>query len=159
MEPVTNVNFSIAIGRPVPEHVRVRPLPGEIITIVPEYRGYHYFVVEDEIVIIEPRTRRIVVKIPRHGSRSASVSTTSSRIILAPEKRRLIHEIVTRERVQPVDAQIEITVGSELPRAVEVHKFSDKLYSEVPELRSYEFVVRDKDIVLVRDRRIVEVID
>jgi hypothetical protein len=159
VEPVTNVNFSISIGTSVPEHVRVRPLPGDIVTIVPEYRGYDYFVVEEEIIIIEPRTRKIVVTIPRHGSRSASVSTTSSRITLAPEKRKMIHEIVMRERVKPVDTTIEITVGSELPRAVEVYKFSDKIYSEVPELRSYEYFVRDNDVVLVRDRKIVEVID
>jgi Protein of unknown function (DUF1236) len=159
VEPVTNVNFSISIGTSVPETVRARRLPDEIVVIVPEYRGYDYFVVEEEIVIIEPRTRKIVVTIPRHGSRSASVSTTSSRINLAADKRRQIYEIVMRERIQPVETQIEITVGTELPRAVAVHKFSDKVYSEFPELRSYEYFVRSDDVVLVRERKIVEVIN
>jgi uncharacterized protein DUF1236 len=158
-EPVTNVNFTISVGVSVPESVHVRPLPDEIVTIVPEYRGYDYVVVEEEIVIIEPRTRKIVVTIPRHGSRSASVSTTSTRIDLAPEKRKLIREIVMRERVKPVGDQIEITVGNEIPRDVEVHKFSETIYSDVPELRSYEYFVRSNDVVLVRDRKIVEVIN
>jgi hypothetical protein len=158
-EPVTNVNFTISVGVSVPESVHVRRLPDEIVTIVPEYRGYDYVVIEEEIVIIEPRTRKIVVTIPRHGSRSASVSTTSTRIDLAPEKRKVIREIVMRERVKPVDDQIEITVGSEIPRNVEVHKFSEAIYSDVPELRSYEYFVRSNDVVLVRDRKIVEVIN
>ena len=158
-EPVTNVNFTISVGVSVPESVHVRPLPDEIVTIVPEYRGYDYVVVEEEIIIIEPRTRKIVVTIPRHGSRSASVSTTSTRIDLAPEKRKMIREIVMRERVKPVDDQIEIIVGNEIPRDVEVHKFSETIYSDVPELRSYEYFVRSNDVVIVRDRKIVEVIN
>ncbi len=32
--------------------------------IVPQYRGYDYIIVGDEIVIIEPRTMRIVAIIP-----------------------------------------------------------------------------------------------
>jgi hypothetical protein len=159
VEPVTHVNFTISVGVSVPESVHLRRLPDEIVTIVPEYRGYDYIVVEEEIVIIEPRTRKIVVTIPRRGSHSASVSTTSTRIDLAPEKRKIIREIVMRERVKPVDDLIEITVGSEIPPNVEVHKFSETIYSDVPELRSYEYFVRSNDVVLVRDRKIVEVIN
>jgi Protein of unknown function (DUF1236) len=97
------------------------------------------------------------VTIPRHGARSASVSTTT--FTLSPEKRRMLHEIVLRERISPVDAKTEVVVGRELPRTVEVHKFSDQTYSEIPELRSYEFFVKDTDVVLVRDKKIVEIID
>jgi Protein of unknown function (DUF1236) len=154
----TNVNFSISIGTSVPEHVRARRLPDEIVVIMPEYRGYDYIIVEDEIVIIEPRTRRIVTTMPRHGGRTAGVSTTM-RISLSPEQRRMLREIVLRENVRPVDAKMEIIVGRDLPRAVEVHKFSDQVYSEIPELRSYEFFVRESEVVLVRDKKIVEIID
>jgi hypothetical protein len=38
-------------------------LPVEIVTIVPAYRGYKYILVEEEIVIIDPRTLRIVAVI------------------------------------------------------------------------------------------------
>jgi Protein of unknown function (DUF1236) len=39
-------------------------LPEEIVRIVPEYRGYEYFLVGDEIVIIDPSTLEIVAIIP-----------------------------------------------------------------------------------------------
>ena len=39
------------------------PLPVEIVEIVPQYRGFYYIVVEDEIIIIAPTTREIVTVI------------------------------------------------------------------------------------------------
>lgn len=60
---VTNVNFNISVGTTVPHSVRVYDLPVEIVEIVPAYRGYKYILVEDEIVIIEPSTLRIVAVI------------------------------------------------------------------------------------------------
>jgi Protein of unknown function (DUF1236) len=39
-------------------------LPEEIVRIVPQYRGFDYFLVEDEIVIVDPRTLEIVAIIP-----------------------------------------------------------------------------------------------
>jgi len=35
-----------------------------IIDIHPEWRGYKYFIVNDEIVIVEPSSLRIVAVIP-----------------------------------------------------------------------------------------------
>jgi hypothetical protein len=57
------VNFSLSVGVTVPRTVRVFDLPPEIVTIVPAYRGYKYVIVEDEILIIDPRTLRIVAVI------------------------------------------------------------------------------------------------
>lgn len=57
---VTNVNFDIKVGVAVPRTVRVAPLPATLISIEPEWRGYMYFVYNDEIIIVEPRTLRIV---------------------------------------------------------------------------------------------------
>jgi uncharacterized protein Smg (DUF494 family) len=39
-------------------------LPEEIVRIVPQCRGFDYFLVEDEIVIVDPRTLEIVAIIP-----------------------------------------------------------------------------------------------
>jgi hypothetical protein len=60
---VTNVNFNISVGTKVPRTVRMVALPPTIVEIVPEYRGYLYFVYEDEIVIVEPSTMEIVAVI------------------------------------------------------------------------------------------------
>ena len=57
---MTNVNFDIKIGTVVPRTVRVAPLPPTLITIEPEWRGYMYFVYNDEIIVVNPRTLAIV---------------------------------------------------------------------------------------------------
>jgi hypothetical protein len=60
----SNANFSVSVGTRVPRSVHVVVLPEEIVRIVPEYRGYNYFLVGDEIVIVDPRTLEIVAIIP-----------------------------------------------------------------------------------------------
>ena len=57
---VTNVNFDIRVGTVVPRTVRVAPVPLTLVEIEPTWRGYMYFVYADEIIIVEPRTLRIV---------------------------------------------------------------------------------------------------
>jgi hypothetical protein len=58
--PVTNVNFAISVGTRVPRDVSFHPLPAEIVTIYPEWRGYEFVLVRDQIVVIDPRTLEIV---------------------------------------------------------------------------------------------------
>jgi hypothetical protein len=67
--PERNLNISIRIGETVPQNVRFHRLPPEIISIEPEYRDYEYFSTDDDIVIVEPRTKRIVSQVPRDASR------------------------------------------------------------------------------------------
>jgi len=63
------VHFSISAGTVIPasEHVELHVLPEEIVRVVPAYRGYRYFIVKNEIVIVEPSSRRIVTVIERTG--------------------------------------------------------------------------------------------
>ena len=57
---VTNVNFNIGVGTVVPTSVRFAPLPASIVEIHPAWRGYDYFVYNDEVIIIEPHSHKIV---------------------------------------------------------------------------------------------------
>jgi hypothetical protein len=56
----TNINFSVNVGTVVPSSVRVVEVPATIIRIHPQWKGYRYFVYNDEIIIVEPRTLKIV---------------------------------------------------------------------------------------------------
>jgi hypothetical protein len=60
IKPVTNVNFSISVGTRVPRTVSFHPLPAEVVTIYPDWRGYEFFLVGNEIVVVNPRTLEIV---------------------------------------------------------------------------------------------------
>ena len=59
-----NVNFGIGVGRNVPDYVRTYAVPEDVWSIWPEYRRYVYIWVGDEILVINPRTHRIVAILP-----------------------------------------------------------------------------------------------
>jgi hypothetical protein len=61
--PVNNVNFSISVGTRVPRDVSFHPLPAEIVTIYPDWRGYEFILVRDQIVVVNPQTFEIVAVI------------------------------------------------------------------------------------------------
>jgi Protein of unknown function (DUF1236) len=61
---VNNVNFDISVGTAVPRSIHFVVLPAEIVTIVPEYRGFDYIVVGDQLLIIDPNTLQIVAILP-----------------------------------------------------------------------------------------------
>jgi len=58
----TNVNFSINVGTAVPTSVRVVTVPQLILDVQPEWRGHMYFIVGDQIIIVD-RNHRIVAVI------------------------------------------------------------------------------------------------
>lgn len=61
--PVKNVNFNVSIGTRVPHDVAFHPLPADVVTIYPEWRGYNFVLVRDEIIVIDPQTYEIVAVI------------------------------------------------------------------------------------------------
>jgi hypothetical protein len=61
--PATNVNFSIAVGTRVPRDATFHPLPAEIVSIYPDWRGYEFILVRDRIVVVDPQTFEIVAVI------------------------------------------------------------------------------------------------
>jgi hypothetical protein len=61
--PVTNVNFSISVGSRVPRDVAFHPLPTEIVTIYPDWRGYEFILVNGQIIVVDPQSFEIVAVI------------------------------------------------------------------------------------------------
>ncbi len=57
---MNKANFSISIGTAIPRDIRLSPLPATVVDVYPVWRGYEYVMVEDEILIIDPATMRIV---------------------------------------------------------------------------------------------------
>ena len=55
-----SLNVSVNVGTRIPTSVHVYPLPQQVIVIYPEWRGYDYILVGEQIVIINPRTHEIV---------------------------------------------------------------------------------------------------
>jgi Protein of unknown function (DUF1236) len=61
---VTNVNFNVAVGVAIPRTVHVEVLPQDIVEVVPQFEGFDYIIVGDNILIIDPDTLEIVDIIP-----------------------------------------------------------------------------------------------
>jgi hypothetical protein len=62
-ERLTDVHFSTTVGEIIPETVHLYSLPVSIVEYAPQYRDYEYILVGDEILIVDPRTLRIVAVI------------------------------------------------------------------------------------------------
>jgi len=60
---LARAEFSLDVGTIVPRYVRARAVPKALVDVHPALRGYNYFVVGREIVIIEPGTSIIVAVI------------------------------------------------------------------------------------------------
>jgi hypothetical protein len=61
---VDHVDFSVNVGVAVPRTINVAVLPADIVEVVPEYRGFEYVVVGDQLLIIDPNTMLIVDILP-----------------------------------------------------------------------------------------------
>jgi hypothetical protein len=56
----THLNISIRVGARVPASVHFYPVPVEVVEIYPEWRGFDYILVGDQILILDPGTHEIV---------------------------------------------------------------------------------------------------
>ena len=59
VEPA-RLNVTVSVGTRVPDSVHLYPLPMEVFVVYPEWRGYDYILVGDQILVIDPRTHQIV---------------------------------------------------------------------------------------------------
>ena len=49
-----------AVGVAVPARVHLAPVPTVLVEVHPAWRGYEYFVYNDQVIVVEPRSRHIV---------------------------------------------------------------------------------------------------
>lgn len=148
---VPNVDFNISVGVRVPrDRVRLATLPSVIVEEVPAYRGYRYFVVRDEMVIVDPQTYVIVDVITLDGAtgRTAARGQTQARLSLSPQQRQIV---LSHIEMQPsVRLGIgQVMVGMDVPRQVELRSFPVTVVEEVPELRSYRYFVFEDEVAIV----------
>ncbi|OKO79052.1 DUF1236 domain-containing protein [Bradyrhizobium sp. NAS96.2] len=169
VQPLTNVNFSLSVGAVVPHDVRLQPLPAEVAEILPQYRGYDFVLVKDEIVIVEPSSYKIVTVLPYSGRSTASAParTEERKTKFSDRDRDVIRKHV---KARPVERErrttgstvrSEIRTGERVPEDVEIEAFPEEVYRDAPTLREYRYINRDSHTYIVEphERRIIEEID
>jgi hypothetical protein len=69
VQPMNDVNFSVSVGTVVPETVvtHLQACPSEVIRILHGLPECRFVVVRNQVVIVEPKTRKIVTVIERRG--------------------------------------------------------------------------------------------
>jgi Protein of unknown function (DUF1236) len=65
--PLTSSSFSIAVDGVVPADVELHSLPAEAERLAPQLRGFGYIVVEEQIALVDERTRKVEPVFPRWG--------------------------------------------------------------------------------------------
>lgn len=64
MQPSVRLGIGdISIGMDVPRQVELRTFPASVVQDVPELRSYRYFVFENEVAIVDPQQRNVVLTI------------------------------------------------------------------------------------------------
>jgi hypothetical protein len=63
--PLADNSFSIAVDRVVPAEIQLQPLPSEAENVAPQVRGFGYLVVNEEIALVDQRTRKVVLVFQR----------------------------------------------------------------------------------------------
>lgn len=76
---------------------------------------------------------------------------TTASIDISAEQKTEIRTIIQEAKVEPVDVDIDLRVGVEVPRTVELHPLPPRFVEIVPEYRDYVFfVLADGRVVIVR---------
>jgi hypothetical protein len=96
-----------------------------------------------------------VLSIPAAALAQSTTITTTTRtergpLVLTPDQRTTVYKRVVRERVvTPRGEVVEYSVGTRVPREVELRSFNDDVYVEAPELKRYRYVHVNNQLVLV----------
>lgn len=153
-----NINVRVSVGERLPPRVHARPLPSDIVRIAPQYRGYEYTVVQDEIYIVKPRTREVVDVIREPGPSSVQTTETferSSPVKLTTEQRETFKRVARPMNTAPVASS-----GSSGPSCMTLQPVPEELTRSNPELANYRMLAIGDQIVLIdpKDQKIVDVI-
>jgi hypothetical protein len=153
-----NLNIQVTIGAELPDRVRLRSLPPDIVRIAPQYRGYNYTVIEDEIVILEPRTRRVVEVIEEPGrARQTAFRTSTMRQVLTDDQRQTL-----RQSVQRSSTTGSTSSGGGLDAGcMTLQNLPDEMARANPDLRNFKMLTIGQQLVLIdpQQQKVVEVID
>lgn len=149
---VNQVNFSISVGTRVPRSVHLVALPASVISLVPQYRSYQYFVANDEICIVDPSSYEIVEVIAA-SDRTArgGVRGGSGMLTLTAEEKHIIIENVEM-RGDSTLALGSLSEGSPVPREVHLQAFPEVVVQKVPKVRGFKFFTAENRIAIADEQ-------
>lgn len=154
-----NVRVNVHIGDRVPRNLRLVRVPTTVIAFFPYYRNYSYFVEEETVYIVDPRTYAVVDVIDEGFARGQPVQ--QARLNLSEPQIALVREAIASSDIRAENLRLRLALGAEIPRDVELHRFPARVLDNVRDLENFRFVLVDDQIVIVApgDRSIALVIE
>ncbi|MEP7029833.1 MAG: DUF1236 domain-containing protein [Pseudolabrys sp.] len=58
-------DFQPAVGKNIPSHLGLNPIPHDTVVKIPAVRGFEYVQLKSQVLIVDPMTRKIVAVYPR----------------------------------------------------------------------------------------------
>src|SRR5262245_37309600 len=109
---VSNAHFDYHVGHRIPRTVHLFPVSREVIAFFPYYRSYSYFVVGDEICIVDPGTYEVVDVIDEGYWRAPGRQVAGLR--LSSGQIALIRDSIPRDFPE-ANVRLRLALGAEIP--------------------------------------------
>jgi hypothetical protein len=156
---VHSVSFDHHVGRRIPRRIHLFPIPAAVFAFFPYYEDDSYFVVDDDICIVDPRTY-VVVDVIDAAYWNGPGQPPVAGLHLSANQIAVVRESIPAD-FPDVGIHLRLALGAEIPKDVRLHEFAPFVVDHVPHLRDYRFVVAGDQIVIVQpgDRSIALVID
>ena len=146
-------NVKVNIGQRLPSGIQPHRVPADIVRIVPQYRDYDYTLVDNKVVLVDPR-RREVVDILDDGPGAA----TYGRIAISDEMRIRFRELA---RASSTTVGTTPAGGALASNCLSLQPVPEAMVRDNAELRNYRYLAVGNQIVLVdaQQQKVVQVID
>jgi hypothetical protein len=161
----TNVNVRVNIGERLPPRVQPRRLPADIVRIAPQYRDYEYTVIDNRVVIVDPRRREVIDILDEGPGYGRAAGYGRERIVFTGEQRSRWRELarssVTVGSTSPSGGAASPSGGALASNCLSLQPVPEEMVRSRPELSSYRYLAIGDEIVLVdpQTQKIVQVID
>lgn len=161
----TNINVRVNIGERLPPRVQPRRLPADIVRIAPQYRDYEYTVIDNRVVIVDPRRREVIDILDEGPGYGRAAGYSRERIVFTGEQRSRWRELakssVTVGSTSPPGGATSPSGGVMASNCLSLQPVPEEMVRSRPELSSYRYLAIGDEIVLVdpQTQKIVQVID
>jgi hypothetical protein len=141
------LNVAVHIGSRIPRRHRLHRFPRSVIAFFPAYAAYSYLVADDDIYVVEPASYEVVDIISASSLQAGRPPAPPPGLALSPEEKRFVYEAVPKDT--RVDIRLRLALGVEIPPAVALLPFPERVLARIPVLGNYAFVVVGDDVAIV----------
>ena len=83
------------------------------------------------------------------SAQSTPSNETTASIDITTEQRTEIHNVIGESDAKPVDIDIDVNVGTVVPRTVELHPLPPRIIEIVPAYRAYKYILLADGTILI----------